>query len=173
MFNEIMTWCQTFLGIIPGTIGHRLRPILLCVFAKNIGKKVKIKNYVYIWDINKLEIGDRSTIGTFAQINCIGHISIGRDVMIGPFCMLTSANHGYKDQKIPMNRQKLVTKPIRIGNNVWIGGHVTILPGVTIQDDCIIGAGSTVTKSFGPGQLIAGVPAKPIKKIGKQSANIC
>jgi maltose O-acetyltransferase len=55
-------------------------------------------------------------------------------------------------------------KPITIGNNVWIGGHATICPGVTIGDNAIIGAGSVVTKDVAASAIVGGNPAKPLRK---------
>ena len=56
-------------------------------------------------------------------------------------------------------------KPIKIGNDVWIGGNSTILAGVTIRNNVVIGAGSVVTKSINDNSLVAGVPAKVIKRL--------
>ena len=58
-------------------------------------------------------------------------------------------------------------KPITIGNDVWVGGNATILPGVTIGDRCVIGAGSVVTKDVPPDSLAVGNPAKVIRRIEK------
>lgn len=56
-------------------------------------------------------------------------------------------------------------KPIIVGNNVWIGGNVTVLPGVVIGDNCVIGAGSVVTKDIPDNSLAVGNPRKVIRKL--------
>ena len=76
---------------------------------------------------------------------------------------IISANHDVSDFS------KHIKKPVKIGNNVWIGANVVILPGVEIGDNTVIGAGSIVTKSFKEGNcIIAGNPAKIIKKLNKK-----
>lgn len=81
--------------------------------------------------------------------------------MIGPGCYITDHDHG-TEPGMRINQQSLVTASTTIGDNVWIGANVTILKGVTIENDAIIGAGSVVTKSVLKGQIVAGVPAKRI-----------
>ncbi|WP_280113998.1 DapH/DapD/GlmU-related protein [Exiguobacterium acetylicum] len=103
------------------------------------------------------------------------HIASGNSVIIGDNCLLASniyisdISHGYyegkgasKPNSIPDERP-LISRPIRIGNNVWIGENVSILPGVNIGDGCIVGANSVVTKSVSKNCIIAGVPANVIK----------
>ena len=90
-------------------------------------------------------------------------VTIGDRVFIGPNVSFYTAHH-------PLNAQERAqhigfAEPITIGNDVWIGGDVTILPGVTIGDDCVIGAGSVVTKSIEPGMIAVGSPCQPKKRV--------
>ncbi len=90
-------------------------------------------------------------------------ISIGSDTYIGPNCGFYTAIH-------PINAEERIkglesAKPITIGNKVWIGGGVTILPGVKIGDRAVIGAGSVVTKDIPADVVAVGNPCKVIKKI--------
>ena len=96
---------------------------------------------------SNVEIGDNSGIG----IDCTlyGKVLIGRDVMMGPECKFFTINHETKNLSIPMRLQGTTPeKEIIIGDNVWIGTRVIILPGVKIGSGSIIGADSIVTKSF-------------------------
>lgn len=72
---------------------------------------------------------------------------------------------GHPLDYITRNKGLEYAKPIEIGNNVWIGGNVTILPGVKIGDDSVIGAGSVVTKDIPSDVIAVGNPCKPIKEI--------
>jgi len=69
------------------------------------------------------------------------------------------------DYRLRRNRGPVISKPVKIGNDVFIGAGVTILPGVTIGDKAVIGAGSVVTKDVAPETVVAGNPAKLIKKL--------
>lgn len=93
----------------------------------------------------------------------VNEVHIGNDVMIGPNTIITTVGHPISPKG---RRNKLaVTKPVTIGNDVWIGGNVTILPGVTIGNNVVIGAGAVVNKNIPDNSLAVGVPAKIIKKI--------
>lgn len=87
-------------------------------------------------------------------------IEIGDYVMIGGGTVLCSVNHGHADLAIPMRQQPAQPEKITIGNNVWIGMNCSILPGVTIGDGVIIGAGSVVTKDLPSNTICYGVPCE-------------
>jgi len=83
---------------------------------------------------------------------------------MGPDVVMMATSHKFEDVNQPINRQDAENeKPIIIGNNVWIGTRVIILPGVQIGDNTIIGAGAVVTKSFPANSIIGGNPAKIIR----------
>ena len=89
-------------------------------------------------------------------------VTIGDDCFIGPNVSIYTACHS--TDPVERNTRNEWAEPVTIGNNVWIGGSVTILPGVTIGDNVTIGAGSVVTKTVEPWTVVAGNPAKFIKK---------
>ncbi|MBE9481798.1 MAG: acyltransferase [Bacteroidetes bacterium] len=99
-------------------------------------------------------------------IQAINGIEIGKNLRTGPGIKIISSNHDIN------NFDKHTTnKPIKIGDNCWIGANAIILPGVELRDHVIVGAGSVVTKSFPSNCVIGGVPAKIIKKIDDYSGN--
>ena len=113
-------------------------------------------------------------IGNDVQINDRCHIAvaqsieIGNNVLIASNVFITDHDHGSFDEsnlKVAPKERALVCKPVIIGDNVWIGQNCVILKGVTIGNNCVIAAGSVVTKSTPPNSLVAGLPAKVIKRI--------
>jgi acetyltransferase-like isoleucine patch superfamily enzyme len=94
-------------------------------------------------------------------------ITVGFNCLIGPFCYITDHDHG-TDSRSHMAGQRLVGRPVRIGNNVWIGAGVSILKGVTIGANAVIGAGAVVTRSVGSSERVAGVPARQTKARSQQ-----
>ncbi len=93
-------------------------------------------------------------------------ITIGNNVLLGPNVTLSSATHSI-DYRIRNRNDEtdIQGRPITIGNNVWIGANVVIMPGVTIGDHSVIGAGSVVTRDIPADCVAVGVPAKVIRKL--------
>ena len=126
-----------------------------------MGKNVNIENGARFGYGENIVIGDNSGIGVNALIppNTI----IGDNVMMAPDCIIYSSNHNFKDITTPMNQQG--HGPIKqtvIGNDVWIGGRVIILPGKKIGNGVIISAGSIVTKDLEDYGIYGGNPARLI-----------
>ena len=92
-----------------------------------------------------------------------GRVVFGDNVFIGPNCGFYTANHPLSPEI--RNKGLEDAKPIFVGNNVWFGGNVTVLSGVTIGNNCTIGAGSVVIKSIPDNSLAVGNPCRVIKKI--------
>ena len=78
---------------------------------------------------------------------------------------VSALNHNFEDKNKRIDEQGITTKPVMIGDDVWIGANAVILPGVTIGKHCVVAAGAVVTKDVPDNSLIAGVPAKLIKQI--------
>lgn len=90
-------------------------------------------------------------------------VTIGDHVFIGPDCGIYTIIHALDEEQ--RNEGVMRALPVTIGNGVWIGGHCTILPGVTIGDGAVIGAGSTVTRDIPPHTLAVGSPCRPMRPI--------
>lgn len=117
-----------------------------------------------------LFIGKNCEMGDMTHIVAHEHVEIGNNVLIASKCFISDTDHGvYKGDNqdspdTPPNKRKLVSKPVKIGNNVWIGENVVILAGVEIGDGCIIGANSVIKGKWKSGSIIAGNPGKYIKQ---------
>ena len=110
----------------------------------------------------RISVGNNSGLGIDNVLQ--GDITIGDNVMFGPDVRIITSNHAFDRLDIPMREQGYEEeKPVVIGNDVWIGTRVLILPGVTIGDGCVIGAGAVVTKDIPPYSVAVGVPAKVVK----------
>lgn len=108
-------------------------------------------------------IGDHSRIGLHNTI--IGPVTIGSHVNLAQGIVVTALNHNYHNSERKIDEQGISTKAVVIGDDCWVGANATILPGVTIGKHCVIAAGAVVTKDMPPHTLVAGVPAKIIKRI--------
>ena len=108
-------------------------------------------------------IGDHTRVGLHNTI--IGPVDIGSHVNLAQGITVTALNHNFSDANKRIDKQGVSTSPVTIEDDVWIGANAVILPGVTIGEHCVVAAGAIVTKDVPPHSLVAGVPAKVIKKI--------
>ena len=142
---------------------QRMKEILKDLFGK-VGDDNFIINQPFRCDYGKqISIGKRF----FANFNFTvldeAPVSIGDDCFIGPNVSIYTACHS--TDPVERNTRQEWAEPVTIGNNVWIGGSVTILPGVTIGDNVTIGAGSIVTRDIPSNSIAVGNPCKVIKQI--------
>lgn len=110
-----------------------------------------------------IRIGDRCSVNPYTLLYGQGNLTIGNNVRIAAQCVIIPSNHNFSDPDTPIINQGLTNKGITIKDDVWIGCGVKILDGVVIEEGCVIGAGSVVTKSTIPYGIYAGVPARLIK----------
>lgn len=143
--------------------GHVLRKLFLPFFFKSCGKQLQVRPRVHFESIEKISVGDRVSFNYNSFINGYGNITIGDDCLFGPNVTIISSNHRFKGS---LNIRGLghICDPVIIGNNVWVGSNTTILPGICIGDNVVIGAGSVVTKSVPNNTIAVGNPAKIIKR---------
>ncbi|MGX7106385.1 sugar O-acetyltransferase [Hutsoniella sourekii] len=106
----------------------------------------------------------------FINMNCYfmdgAPITLGDHVFVGPYCGFYTANHPLDAQSRNQGLEK--AEPIQVGNNVWFGANVSVMPGVSIGDNCVIAAGSVVTKDLPANSLASGVPARLIRTIDQE-----
>ena len=131
----------------------------------SISSDVIIKSKAQVCACNKkaeISIGPNTTIGNYTFIYASEKIKIGKDCMVAPFVYIVDSDHG-KDIGSTMNSQPNITSPVVIQDDVWIGSHSVILPGVNIGKGSIIAAGSVVNKDVEEYSIYGGVPAKFLK----------
>lgn len=129
-----------------------------------LGKHSVIESYCCINNaVGDVVIGDHTRIGIHNTI--IGPVCIGNHVNLAQGITVSALNHNFEDKNKRIDEQGITTKPVMIGNDVWIGANAVVLPGVTIGKHCVVAAGAVVTKDVPDNSLVAGVPAKLIKQI--------
>jgi len=144
-------------------------------YAKNkviLGNNSKIGKYSIITCTSHMskygkgfKMGDNSSCGQFCEFGSAGGVTIGNDVIMGGYISFHSENHNYENNELLIREQGVTSKGIEIGNNIWVGAKVTFLDGVKVGNNCVIAAGSVVTKDFPDNVIIGGIPAKIIKEI--------
>lgn len=124
-----------------------------------------------------LIIGNNCQINDSVHIASADNVTIGNNVLIASRVFITDLNHGSYagESQSPaysiVSERALATNPVSIGDNVWLGEGVVILPGVNLGKNCIVGANSVVTKSYPDNVIIAGNPARIIKEYNASQGN--
>ena len=133
------------------------RCFLLRLFGAKIGRDVRIQGSVRVWQPWRLRIGDDSWIDGNVNLYTVDDIAIGSNSVISEGSFLCTATHD------PHNAGfELLTRPIEVGRNVWIAARAIILPGVTVNDHAVVGAGAVVSGNVSPSTTVVGNPARCI-----------
>ncbi len=153
--------CYEFNNLKPSDVIHQSKLI-----KKIIGK---VKGNFVITAPFYCDYGNNISIGNnfYTNHNCVildaAKVTFGDNVFIAPNCVFSTAGHPL-DASL-RNEGLEIALPIRVGNDVWFGANVIVLPGVTIGDGSVIGAGSVVNKDIPSGVVAVGNPCKVIRKI--------
>jgi acetyltransferase-like isoleucine patch superfamily enzyme len=110
-----------------------------------------------------IEIGARSSVNPYSMLYGHGGLQIGSDVRIAAHCVIVPANHRFADPDRPIRAQGIEAQGIAIGDDVWIGAHVTVLDGSTIGRGSVIAAGSVVSGDIPEYSIAAGAPARVLR----------
>jgi maltose O-acetyltransferase len=151
-------WMARYNAVLDRPVAER--HVLLSEHFGQVGADCVIRPPFFCDYGYNIRLGD----GVFLNFNCvildIVEVSIGDRTQIGPAVQIYAADHP-RDAKTRRDGLEF-GRPVKIGSDVWIGGGAIIVPGVTIGDGAVIGAGSVVTRDVGPGQIVAGNPARRI-----------
>jgi len=113
-----------------------------------------------------IKMGSHCTVNSFSILYGNGGLELGNFVRIAPHVVIAAMNHTYENPDIPICKQGIQSKGIKIEDDVWIGAGAKVLDGVTIGKGSVIGAGAVVTKNIPAYSVAVGIPAKVIKKRG-------
>ncbi|HEY0651879.1 MAG TPA: acyltransferase [Chryseosolibacter sp.] len=166
--RELFEWFQAFVSVLPGVIGKYARRALFKLFARKVGCSLYVGLRVRIQNPSNIEFGNNVGINDGVWIaankNKQARIVIGDNALIGPYTVIHSGNHVFKDPSIPIYYQGFSFEPIVIGEDVWIAANCTVLAGVTIGKGAVVAAGCVVNKNVEPYTVVGGVPARVIGK---------
>lgn len=107
-------------------------------------------------------LGDHVFINEGCVLQGFGGLYIASHVILGPWVLVMTSMHRHRGARLLPYDEIEIQREVRIGTAVWIGTRATILPGVSIAEGCIVGAGAVVTRSFSRGSIIGGNPARLI-----------
>lgn len=143
---------------------NRIKSLFLVLNGARIGKRVVFYPGVWIAPGKNLEIGDDVDLALNVQIETSGGVTIGDRSLVGYGTKIFSRNH-----LIPQKPGQIFSSghrfnAVSIGKDVWLGANVIVLPGRTIGDGAVVGAGSVVTKDVAPYTIVAGNPAKLVRE---------
>ena len=143
-----------------GTRCNIQRPWLLTT-----GERVQIEHGSHVKIVDdqaQVSLGAATFIGFGTELDVALELRVGRHVLIAPGCFITDHAHRHALGR-PIDSQGTVSRAVRIGDDVWLGARVVVLPGVTIGDGAIVGAGAVVTRDVPAGTVVTGVPARIVR----------
>jgi acetyltransferase-like isoleucine patch superfamily enzyme len=129
----------------------------------HLANRVTIRNDVQIAGHGILEIGSNTSINDQVIITVTERVSIGCDVMIAPRAYILDVDHRIDLEGIPISKQGYISKPVDIGDDVWIGAGAIITKGVKIGRGSIVAANAVVTRDIPANVIVAGVPARILR----------
>lgn len=152
-----LVWCLLFRP--SPRIAFGWRRMLLRLFGARVGRGVRVYNAAKVFLPANLILEDRSIVGPDVDLYCVAPIRIGADSMVSQYSYLCAATHDYRQPDLP-----LVARPIAIGSQAWICAGAFVGPGVTVGDRAVVGARAVVVRDVPAGLVVAGNPARVIKR---------
>lgn len=158
----VATWCvSAFSG---GPIGGRVKLVALRAAGARVEWPLHIDRLVWVRDPAGLEAGPGLVLSRGAVLTCAGGVHFGAQCLVGYHAFIGSANHHVPDsleQRIAASGHDYA--PVHFGDDCWIGAHAVVLPGVTLGDGVVAGAGAVVTQPMEAGSVCVGVPARVVR----------
>jgi maltose O-acetyltransferase len=145
------------------SIFNRARSGVCCRLFESSGVGVNVHRGARFGTGRNIKVGNYTNLGENVRLNGRGGIKLGDHVLMGPDVIIYTGTHTYDDISVPLQRQAMRYALVTIGDDVWLGARVIILPGVTIGKGCIVGANAVVTRDLPPYTIAVGIPARVIK----------
>ena len=159
--NAVKVLCQQYNQLLPTDFAARSQMLQQMLGQADADTFI---NQPFYCDYGKqIRVGKRFFANFCLTILDEAPVTFGDDCFVGPNVSIYTACHS--TNPVERNTRQEWAKPVTIGNNVWIGGSVTILAGVTIGDNCTIGAGSVVTRDIPANSVAVGNPARVVKQV--------
>lgn len=138
---------------------------IICTGEVILGGQARLEEGVILDALQgRISIGDRTVVNPYCVLYGAGGLEIGSDVGIAAHTVMIPANHGFQDFDVPMMKQPVAMRGIKIEDDVWIASNCVILDGVTVGSGAVVAAGAVVTHNVENCTVVAGVPARVIKK---------
>ena len=159
--NAVKALCQQYNNLLPTDFAARNEMLQQMLGQADADTFI---NQPFYCDYGKqIRVGKRFFANFCLTVLDEALVTFGDDCFVGPNVSIYTACHS--TNPVERNTRQEWAKPVMIGNNVWIGGSVTILAGVTIGDNCTIGAGSVVTRDIPANSVAVGNPARVVKQV--------
>lgn len=173
IMNQVETRPRWYIRLIAPLYQHRGRHSVIHRSVRmdtppyrkfRLGDYSVIESYTCINNaVGDVIIGDHTRVGLHNTV--IGPVTIGNHVNLAQGITVTALNHNFANSEKKIDEQGVNTTPVTIEDDVWVGANAVLLPGVRIGTHSVIAAGAVVTKDVPPHSIVAGIPAKVIKKI--------
>ena len=146
-----------------GTVRRGARLDLIPSRAFAVGRGALVEDHALVNNVvGDVRIGEGSLVGVGSTV--IGPVEIGRDVLLAQYVVLSGLNHAYEDVTLPVSAQGVTTAPITVDDGAWVGAHAVVTAGVRIGRNAVVAAGSVVTRDVPDYSVVAGSPARLIRR---------
>ncbi|MDQ1439284.1 MAG: hypothetical protein QOK43_2913 [Acidimicrobiaceae bacterium] len=150
---------------VPTRFGVGIRYVIVRRLAPSCGENVAVMEDVYLHNAHLLQVGDNVSIHPTCYIDAAGGLNIGNDVSVAHGASILTMDHDHARPGTPIRDAPVLLKPVRIGNDVWIGAGARVLGGVCIADHVVVAAGAVVVDDVPTDSLVAGVPARVVRSL--------
>lgn len=159
--RRLYTCCSLLL--VDNSASMRLRARLLRLLGARVGPRVMVRGGLLVLERFDFTLGDASFVGDHCTFDCSAPVCIGKNVFMASGVILVTGTHAIGPHNLRAG--DFTPRDITIGDGCWIGTRVIVLPGVSIGAGAVVGAGSVVTRDVAPDTVVAGNPARLLRRL--------